>query len=76
MLTDHRTCERKEKEKVKEKVEEIRTLPVKLLPIAIGRHVSLRELQKINNGREVPMFGEYEDPKTIGTKIIHGTCIQ
>ncbi|XP_078372242.1 uncharacterized protein LOC144655919 isoform X2 [Oculina patagonica] len=71
VLTDHRTCERKEKKRVKEKVEEIKAMPVKLLPIAIGRNVNLRELQKINNGREVPMFGEYDDPEKIGMKIIH-----
>lgn len=74
MLTDHRTCERKEKEEVKKKVEELKRMPVKLLPIAIGRHVNLKELQKINDGCNVPMFGEYEDPEKIGTKIIHGMC--
>ena len=76
MLTDHRTCARNKKQKVKEKVDEIRGMAVKLLPIAIGKYVSLRELQKINNGREVPMFGEYEDHEKIGMKIIHGTCAQ
>lgn len=75
VLTDHRTCERKEKKRVKEKIEEIKAMPVKLLPIAIGRNVNLRELQKINNGREVPMFGEYDDPEKIGMKIIHGMCV-
>ena len=49
---------------------------VQLLPIAIGRHVNLKELQKINNGREVPMFGEYEDPEKVGTKIIQGTYME
>lgn len=75
MLTDHRTCARNEKQKVKEKIEEI-LRDVKLLPIAIGRHVNLKELQKINNCREVPMFGEYEDPAKVGTKIIQGAFMQ
>jgi len=70
VLTDHRTCARNEKQKVKEKVGKLSD--VKLLPIAIGRHVNLKELQKINNGCEVPMFGEYEDPEKVGRKIIQG----
>ena len=70
MLTDHRTCARNEKQKVKEKVGKLSG--VKLLPVAIGRHVNLKELQKINDGQEVPMFGEYEDPEKVGTKIIQG----
>ena len=70
MLTDHRTCARNEKQKVKEKVGKLSD--VKLLPVAIGRHVNLKELQKINDGQEVPMFGEYEDPEKVGTKIIQG----
>ena len=73
MLTDHRTCARNEKQKVKEKVRKIKLSDVKLLPIAIGRHVNLKELQKINDGHEVPMFGEYEDPEKVGTKIIQGS---
>ncbi|KAJ7390563.1 hypothetical protein OS493_024601 [Desmophyllum pertusum] len=72
VLTDHRTCTRNKKEKVKERVEEIRKLPVdKLLPIAIGRHVSIRELQDLQHKIKVPMFGEYEDAKKIATKILH-----
>ena len=49
---------------------------VTLLPIAIGRHVNLKELQKINDGHEVPMFGEYEDPEKVGKKIIQGAYMQ
>ena len=74
MLTDHRTCARNEKQKVKEKVGKLSD--VQLLPIAIGRHVNLKELQKINSGREVPMFGEYEEPEKVGTKIIQGTYME
>ena len=74
MLTDHRTCARNEKQKVKEKVGELSD--VKLLPIAIGRHVNIKELQKISNRQEVPMFGEYEDPEKVGTKIIQGAYMQ
>ena len=74
MLTDHRTCARNKKQKVKEKVGELSD--VKLVPIGIGRHVNLKELQKINNGCEVPMFGEYEDPEKVGTKIIQGAFMQ
>ena len=74
VLTDHRTCARNEKQKVKEKVGKLSD--VKLLPIAIGRHVNLKELQKINNGCEVPMFGEYEDPEKVGRKIIQGAYMQ
>lgn len=72
MLTDHRTCARNEKEEVAEKVKEVKSLPIKMFPMAIGRHVNIRELQKINGGNEVVMFGEYEDPKKVGLKIIHG----
>lgn len=73
VLTDHRTCTRNKKEKVKERVEEIRKLPVdKLLPIAIGRHINIRELQDLQHRIKVPMFGEYEDAKKIATKILHG----
>ena len=74
MLTDHRTCARNKTQKVKEKVGKLSD--VKLVPIGIGRHVNLKELQKINNGCEVPMFGEYEDPEKVGTKIIQGAFMQ
>lgn len=47
---------------------------IKLVPVGIGSHINIRELERINNdGRDVIHFGEYENPKNVGRKIMHGT---
>ena len=61
-----------EKEAAKKEVENLKEQRIGMSLKAIGRCVNIRELQKINNGKEVAMFGEYEDHKKVGMKIIHG----
>ena len=74
VLTDHKTCLRHEKELVKDQVAKIKEKGIKLVPVAIGPHINIRELERINNdGRKIMHFGEYTNPKNVGKKIWHGT---
>ena len=61
-----------ERKAAQEEVVDIEERDIRMFLIAIGRYVKIRELQKISNGKEVPMFGEHEDHKKVGMKIIHG----
>ena len=72
MLTDRLMSDANEKEAAKKEVKNIKEQRIGMSLIAIGRYVNIRELQKINNGKEVPMFDEYEDHKKVGMNIIHG----
>ena len=72
VLTDRLMPDTNEKEATKKAVEKIKKQHIRMFPIAIGRYVNIRELQKISIGKEVPMFGEYEDHKKVGMNIIHG----
>ena len=74
-FTDHKTCVRYEKDLVKDQVKEVKKIKgIKLVPVGIGSHINIRELERINNdGRDIIHFGEYENPKNVGKKILHGT---
>lgn len=46
---------------------------IKLLPVAIGTHVDIRELEKITNNKlDIIHFGESEKPETVCKRIWHG----
>ena len=72
VLTDRLTWDANERRAAQKDVIHLEKQHIRMFPIAIGRNVKIRELQKISNGKEVPMFGEYEDHKKVGMKIIHG----
>jgi len=45
---------------------------IKLVPVGIGPHINIRELERINNdGHEIMHFGEYAHPRSVGTTIWH-----
>ena len=74
LLTDHQTCLRQDKERVKEEIKKIKEMGIKLVPVGIGPRINMRDLERINNdGREVMHFGEYANTKGVGTQICHGT---
>lgn len=76
ILTDNRVCLRHEKDQLRKQVEEIKTLGVKIVPVAFGTHVNLRELEKIKStGSDVIHSGEYEDHRKVGKKILFGKLI-
>lgn len=74
-FTDHKTCLKSQKDLVKDQVKKVKVdMGIKLVPVGIGSHINIRELERINNdGRDVIHFGEYENPKNVGRKIMHGT---
>ena len=49
---------------------EIKAMGVKVVPVGIGEHPKLSELEEIASS--ALRFGDYESPKTIGKAIIHG----
>ena len=46
---------------------------IKIVPVGIGPHISIRELERIDReGSKVMHFGEYANPREAGKKIWHG----
>ena len=46
---------------------------VKIVPVGIGPHINIRELERIDReGSKVMHFGEYANPREAGKKIWHG----
>ncbi|KAJ7393957.1 hypothetical protein OS493_003626 [Desmophyllum pertusum] len=73
-FTDHKTSLKHENYLVANQVEAMKG--IKLVPVAIGTHVIIRELQKIANDghdhdHDIIHFGEYEDPETVSKRIWH-----
>lgn len=77
ILTDHRVCLRHEKDQVRKRVEEVRSLGVKIVPVAIGLRANLRELEKIKGSEsDVIHCGEYEEYRKVGKEILFGKNIE
>ena len=71
VLTDHKVCLRHEKEQVEEEIKKEKGF--KIVPVGIGPHIDIRELETINSdGRKVKRFGEYANPEIVGKNILHG----
>ena len=76
VLTDNRVCLRHEKDQVRKRVEEVKSLGVKIVPVAIGVRTNLKELEKIKDiESDVIHSGEYEDYRKVGKKILFGKNI-
>lgn len=72
-LTDHKVCLRHEKEQVEEEIKKVKEKGFKIVPVGIGPHIDIRELETINSdGRKVKRFGEYANPEIVGKNILHG----
>ncbi len=75
-FTDHKLCVKYEKGAVKSVKDEVLkvTERMRMVPVGIGSHINIRELERINNdGRDIIHVGEYEYPENVGKKIMHGT---
>ena len=73
-FTDHKTSLKHERFLVDDQVKAMKD--INLLPVAIGQHVNIRELETItDNKQEIIHFGEYERPDTVSARIWHGTAI-
>ena len=54
-------------------LDELKKLGVQLVPVGVGEHVKLSELNKIASENVTALhYGEYESPRTLGTAIIQG----
>lgn len=54
-------------------LDELKELGVKLVPVGVGEHAKLSELNKIaSNDVTALHYGEYESPRTLGTAVIQG----
>ena len=74
-FTDHKIClKRQYKEFIEKRIQPIKEMGVKIVPVGIGSHIDIRELEKINSdGRKVMHFGEYANPKIVGKSVSYGT---
>ena len=46
---------------------------IKTVPVGIGPHINIRELERIDReGSKVMHFGEYANPREVAKKIWHG----
>ena len=46
------------------------------MPVGIGPHIDIRELERINNDRgKVKRFGEYANPEIVGKNILQGMLL-
>ncbi|XP_078356168.1 uncharacterized protein LOC144640972 isoform X2 [Oculina patagonica] len=70
IFTDHQTSLKHERTLVENQVNDMKG--INLVPVAIGSHVNIRELEKIaNNGHDIIHFGEFEKPETVSKRIWH-----
>lgn len=73
LLTDQKICLRQDKKDVEEEVKKVKEMGVNILPVGIGPHIDIRELEGINrDGHKIMHFGEYANPKTVGNSIFNG----
>lgn len=71
-FTDHKTSSKHASDLVEAQVKAMKD--IKLLPVAIGSHVNIRELEKITGySQEIIHFSACEKPDTVSTRIWHGT---
>ena len=76
LLTDQKICLRQDKKDVEEEVKKVKEMGVNILPVGMGPHIDIRELEGISReGHKIMHFGEYADPKTVGNSILHGMFI-
>ena len=76
ILTAHKVCERHKKEHVKEEIKKVKEKGFKIVPVGIGPHIDIRELETINSdGHKVKRFGEYANPEIVGKSILHGMLL-
>jgi len=72
-FTDHKTSLKHERGLVEKEVKALKD--VKLLPVAVGPHVNIRELETITDSKlDIIHVGQYEKPETVSTRIWHGTA--
>jgi len=54
-------------------LDELKKFGVKLVPVGVGEHAKLSELNKIASDDVTALhYGEYESPRTLGTAVIQG----
>ena len=76
LLTDQKICLRQDKKDVEEEVKKVKEMGVNILPVGMGPHIDIRELEGINrDGHKIMHFGEYANPKTVGNSIFNGMFI-
>lgn len=76
LLTDQKICLRQDKKDLEEEVKKVKEMGVNILPVGMGPHIDIRELEGINrDGHKIMHFGEYANPKTVGNSIFNGMCI-
>ena len=73
LLTDHKICSRQDRKRVKEEIKKVKEMGIKIVPVGIGQHINIRELERIDReGSKVMHFGEYANPRGVAKKIWHG----
>ena len=73
LLTDHKICLREYRKRVKEEIKKVKEMGVKIVPVGIGPHINICELERIDReGSKVMHFGEYANPREVAKKIWHG----
>ena len=73
LLTDHKICLREYRKRVKEEIKKVKEMGIKIVPVGIGPHINIRELERIDReGSRVMHFGEYANPREVAKKIWHG----
>ena len=73
LLTDHKICLREYRKRVKKEIKKVKEMGIKIVPVGIGQHINIRELERIDReGSKVMHFGEYANPRGVAKKIWHG----
>ena len=73
-FTDHKISLKQERGLVENQLKDMKD--IKLLPVAIGPHVNIRELETItDNKQKIIHFGVYEKPETVSKRIWHGIAV-
>ena len=77
-MTDDRTCllakGAKGDQEVKKQLADVKTKQVKVITVAVGPHVNLRQLKNIDDGADVLHFRENESSRRVGKSLLHSRC--
>ena len=74
ILTDHRTCVWDESDQVMDETTKVKKKQIKVITVAFGPHVNIRELKDIDDGPEVLHFGENDSWRTVGKCLLQSKC--
>ena len=78
LLTDHKMCSIRHRDRFEEEVKKVKQMGVNIVPVGIGRNIDIQELGRVrSDGHKIIIMDFRGDAshKTIGNSILHSMFI-